>query len=214
MRIAWVRSAPVGLQDIVHYGPSTVGVDTLYKSQGKIPTVFLRSCGVPDGLIAFLDSLTGKAFEFYTCFISFTGKDDEFSLRLYRGLQAEGVRCWRWKEDARWGTSLMREVDQAVRHYDKLVIILSEHALKAEPVIREIERALQREQRDSKEVLFPIRLDDTVFSWDHELQADVVRRNVGDFREWEKAEKYQRSFERLLDSLKAPPKQSVAVEAE
>ena len=32
-------------------GPSTIGMDTLFRSKGKIPEAFLRGCGVPDALI-------------------------------------------------------------------------------------------------------------------------------------------------------------------
>ncbi len=49
-----------GLDTVVHLGPSTVGIDTIYKSKGKIPEVFLRGCGVPDRMIAFIASLAGK----------------------------------------------------------------------------------------------------------------------------------------------------------
>ncbi len=40
-----------GLDSVVHYGPSTIGIDTLIRSKGKIPEVFLRGCGVPESLI-------------------------------------------------------------------------------------------------------------------------------------------------------------------
>jgi hypothetical protein len=36
-----------GLETIIHTGPSTIGIDTLFKSNGKIPKVFLREAGVP-----------------------------------------------------------------------------------------------------------------------------------------------------------------------
>jgi hypothetical protein len=102
----------------------------------------------------------------------------------------------------------LREVDESIRLYDKLVVILSAHSLQAEPVIREIERALQKEARDKKEVLFPIRVDNAVFTWKHELQADVVRKVVGDFREWQQPCTYQASLERLIDGLQASPASS------
>jgi hypothetical protein len=191
-----------GLESVDHLGPSTIGVDTLFNSEGKIPELFLRSAGVPDILITYLGSLTGDAFEFYTCFISFTERDDAFSQRLYDDLKAAGIRCWRWKEDARWGRALIGEVDQAIRHYDKLVVVISAAALSSEPVIREIERALQREEREKREVLFPIRLDDAVFSWDHALQPDVVRKFVGDFREWHEQARYDAALQRLVRDLK------------
>ena len=77
-----------------HDGPSTIGVDTIYRSQGKIPEVFLRGAGLPDEFIAYIGSLVGRPIEFYSCFISYSGKDQEFADRLYEGLQNKGVRCW------------------------------------------------------------------------------------------------------------------------
>jgi hypothetical protein len=41
--------------ETVNIGPhSAIGIDTIYKSRGKIPDVFLRGCGVPDELIAYI----------------------------------------------------------------------------------------------------------------------------------------------------------------
>jgi hypothetical protein len=76
-----------GLATVRHRGPSTIGIDTIYKSHGKIPLAFLRGAGVPDNFIEYMGSLTGKAFEFYSCFISYSTKDQEFADRLYADLQ-------------------------------------------------------------------------------------------------------------------------------
>ena len=192
-----------GLEAVVHNSPSTVGIDAIIKSKGKIPEVFLRGCGVPEPLIKYLHSLPGEAFEFFSCFISYAEADNAFSELLYNDLRAAGVKCWRWKEDAKWGRKLMREVDQAIERYDKLVVILSELSLKSEPVIREIERALQKEQREGKEVLFPIRLDEAIFSWHHELKADIVRKHIGDFRNWKDPDSYNKARDRLVGDLGA-----------
>jgi uncharacterized protein YjbI with pentapeptide repeats len=204
-------SEAIGLESVNHYAPSTIGIDTLYLSAGKIPEVFLRGCGVPENFITYMHSLTGKALDFYKCFISFTEADDLFSERLYNDLQGAGVRCWRWKEDAKWGKTLMSSIDEAVHYYDKLIIICSEQSLNSPAVIREIERALQKEDdlaRHDKEpeVLFPIRLDDYIFEWNHHRRADVIAKNVGDFRHWNEPEKYKKAFDRLLRDLKAEEK--------
>lgn len=197
-----------GLETVTHYAPSTIGIDTIYKSHGKIPEIFLRGCGVPENFIIYMHSLTRQSLEFYKCFISFTEADDLFSERLYNDLQGAGVRCWRWKEDAKWGKTLMSSIDEAVRIYDKLIIICSEQSLSSPAVIREIERALQKEdvlarQGKAPEVLFPIRLDDYIFEWNHHRKADVTLKNVGDFRFWNEPEKYKKAFDRLLRDLKA-----------
>ncbi len=182
---------------------------TTARSPNPVTYAFLRGCGLPQSYIDYLPSLLGKPFEFYTCFISFTEADDAFSLRLYNDLQGSSVRCWRWKEDAKIGRTLMRSIDEAVRLYDKLIVICSEESLCSPPVIREIERALQKEdalarQGKEPEVLFPLRLDDYIFdTWDHYRKADVIQKNVGDFRRWNDHDAYQQSFDRLLRDLKA-----------
>ena len=71
-----------------HEGPSTIGVDTIYRSQGKIPEVFLRGAGLPDEFIDYIGSLVGRPIQFYSCFISYAGEDQEFAERLHDDLQA------------------------------------------------------------------------------------------------------------------------------
>jgi TIR domain/Pentapeptide repeats (8 copies) len=192
-----------GLDSVQHIAPSKIDVDTLFLSKGSISTPFLRGCGVPEVLITYLASLTGRALEFFSCFISFGEADDVFSRRLYEDLQEAGIRCWRWKEDARWGRLLIGEIDQAIRRYDKLIVVCSRAALKSEAVVREIERAVQIEHREGREVLFPIRLDDAVFEWRHPLQADLVRRYVGNFRAWTHPTSYTEGLRRLVRDLRS-----------
>src|SRR5436190_492905 len=60
-------SRTIGLESVRHAGPSTIGIDTIYFSGGKIPETFLRGAGVPDDFITYMHSLTGQAFEFYSC---------------------------------------------------------------------------------------------------------------------------------------------------
>jgi hypothetical protein len=46
-----------GLETVQHHGPSTIGIDTLYRSHGNIPEVFLRGAGLLDEMIAYIKSL-------------------------------------------------------------------------------------------------------------------------------------------------------------
>src|SRR6266705_1006175 len=47
-------SEVTGLETIDHEGPSTIGIDTIYLSKGKIPDVVLRGAGVPDELMTYM----------------------------------------------------------------------------------------------------------------------------------------------------------------
>jgi hypothetical protein len=195
-----------GLETCNHRDASVLDHRTLMKSR-NLPLPFLHGCGLPDRLIEYLPSLTGEVIQLYSCFISFTESDDEIAAQLYNDLQGKGVRCWRWKEDARGGRSLIGEVDSAVRVYDKLLVICSESALRSGPVIREIERALQREDEltrngEEAEVLFPIRIDDAIFNWEHPRKRDVTSKVISDFRGWKDRDKFSAAFIKLLRDLK------------
>jgi uncharacterized protein YjbI with pentapeptide repeats len=209
--IGWTVFASVdlreveGLDKVHHIGPSTIGIDTIYLSQGEIPEVFLRGAGVPDDFIKYMHSLTGKALQFYSCFISYSEKDRDFVERLYADLQSKGVRTWYFPKDAKWGEYVWGEIDRAIKIYDKIVVVCSRNSLQSGPVLREIERALQREDRENnKNILFPITIDDYVFNeWKHARRDDVVSRVAGIFKDWRDPSSYQKAFRKLLEGLQA-----------
>lgn len=197
-----------GLETIQHLFPSIIGIDTIYRSRGNIPEVFLRGCGVPGDFLTAMKLLVGSPIDYYSCFISHSALDIQFIDRLYVDLQAKGIRTWYFPEDAQWGETVWGEIDKSIKLYDKLVVVCSENSLQSGPVVREIERALNREDREHKNILFPVRIDDYLFhKWDHPRKDDVTAKVVGDFRQWKNVDKYQDAFNRLLKNLKAatPP---------
>ena len=194
-----------GLETMEHEGPSTIGIDTIYRSKGAIPKVFLRNAGVPDTFLTYMHSLVGQPFEYFSCFISHSSKDKRFCDRLYTDLQANHVRSWYFPKDASWGELVWGEIDRSINVYDKLIVVCSKHSLQSIPVQREIERALSREDHEHKNILFPIRIDNHLFEcWEHPRKADVVAKVVGDFRGWSRSvAKYDAALKKLLSALQA-----------
>jgi hypothetical protein len=193
-----------GLDAVVHHGPSEISISTVYKSHGQIPEVFLRGCGVPDNFITYMGSLTGKAFEYYSCFISYSHMDEAFAQRLHADLQAKGVRCWFAPEDMKIGDKIRPRIDESIRVHDKLLLILSQHSVASAWVEHEVEHALDLEGERQAPVLFPIRLDDAVLDSQIGWAGNVRRgRHIGDFCAWKDHDAYQRAFNRLLRDLKA-----------
>ena len=101
-----------GLETVKHDGPSTIGIDTIYRSHGNIPEVFLKGAGVDDIFITYIRSLVGKPIEYYSCFISYSSKDDGFAKRLYADLQSHNVRCWFAPEDLKIGDKIRPRLDE------------------------------------------------------------------------------------------------------
>ena len=195
----------IGLKTVRHNGPSHLSINTLYESKGHIPEAFVRGTGAPDSFIEYMHALTNQPIQYYTCFISYSSKNQDFAERLYADLQSNGVRCWYAPEDLKWGAHIRGGIDEAIRQHDKLLLILSKHAIASGWVEREVKAALQKERKEKKTVLFPVRLDDAIkdcpFSWATEIRRE---RNIGDFTNWKRGhDSYQKAFQRLLRDLKA-----------
>lgn len=196
-------SAVKGLETVEQqFGPSNIGIDTIYDSQGKIPEAFLKGAGVPDSFIEYMRSLVGSPFDYYSCFISYSSKDQAFAERIYADLQSKGVRCWFAPKDIKIGDKFRSRIDEAIRMYDKLLLVLSEHSIRSPWVEKEVEQAFEKEQKRKKLMLFPVQLDDTVNRTRQAWAADLRRvRHIGDFRQWKEHDEYQKAFARLLRDL-------------
>lgn len=193
-----------GLEDVEHLGPSTIGIDTLYLSKGKIPELFLRGAGVPEQLITYARSLVGSAIEFYSCFISYSSQDGAFAERLHADLVARNLRCWFAPEDLKIGDRFQERIEESIRLFDKVMIVLSEASVQSAWVEREVNAAREREDREKRTVLFPIRIDDAVMDAKQPWAADIRRsRHIGDFCTWETHSSYVKALDRLLRDLKA-----------
>ena len=152
----------LGLDTVKHAGPSDVGVACFFRLTGRIPEAFLRGCGVPESLIVYLPSLVAASqpIQFYSCFLSFSYRDRKFVDKLYRDLRDAGVRCWYAPEDIQGGRRLHEQIDEAIRVYDKLIVVLSKHSLNSSWIEMEVQKALERERKDGRTTLFAIRTDD------------------------------------------------------
>jgi hypothetical protein len=150
--------------------------------------------------------------EYYSCFISYSTRNQAFAERLHTDLQAKGVICWFAPEDIAGGKKLYDQIDQAIRVHDKLLLVLSEHSIGSEWVMTEIRRTRKAEIKENRRKLFPIRLVDidTLRDWEcfdadtgKDLAVEVREYFIPDFSNWENQAAYQPAFDRLLRDLKA-----------
>jgi uncharacterized protein YjbI with pentapeptide repeats len=191
-----------GLETCLHMGPSTIDHRTLQRS-GPLPLAFLRGVGLPDNLIDYLPSLLNQPIQFYSCFISYSSKDQEFADRLHADLQNKGVRCWFAPHDMPIGAKIIDAIDEAIRLRDKVLLILSEYSVASDWVEEEVTRALEEERSRKTTVLFPIRVDDAVLNTNEAWARGLrIQRNIGDFCLWKNHDAYQKVLERVLRDLK------------
>jgi hypothetical protein len=212
-----------GLDTVRHSGPSTIGIDTVYRSQGEIPEVFLRGAGVPDNFITYMRSLACNPFDFYSCFLSYSTKDEAFAKRLHESLRAHGVRCWFAPHDIQGGRKVHEQIDEAIKVFDKLLLILTDASMNSNWVKTEIANARAKEERQKRQMLFPITLVpyDRIRAWklfDADTGIDSAREIreyfVPDFSNWKDHDSYQQAFDRLMRDLQADPRSKGAATTE
>jgi hypothetical protein len=203
----------VGLETCVHRGPSMIDHRTLVFSR-SLPLPFLRGCGLPESVIDYLPSLLNDAapIQFYSCFISYATANQDFASRLYADLQNKGVRCWFAPHNMQGGKKIHEQIDEAIRVYDRLLLILSRESLASEWVATEIAHAREKEAVRKRRVLFPISIVpyEAVRSWklfDADRGKDSAKEireyYIPDFTEWKDHDLYTKAFNGLLKALES-----------
>jgi hypothetical protein len=198
-----------GLDSCCHRGPSTLDHSTLMRS-ATLPVVFLRGCGLPDVLIEYLPALAAEPIQFYSCFISYSSSDKEFAERLYADLQSKGIRCWFAPHSVRAGKKLHEQINSAIRLYDRLLLILSLDSMNSEWVKHEIAQAREKEVKQERQVLFPVRIvpfgalrDWECFDADcgKDSAREIREYFIPDFSNWKNHDEYVKAFGQLVRDL-------------
>jgi hypothetical protein len=205
-----------GLGSVVHMAPSSIGLDTILRSGGKIPARFLRGCGY-DSLIqrvligdneskynAFCELLArgGGPLKLQSCFISYSTRDRAFVHRLQTALNERGVDYWYAPEHGRWGEELRPQIDREIHQRDRVVLVCSRASLyESDWVQWEIDHALAEEKKRGKKVIFPIMLDDSLLKWDDPRASHILEVLAGGFQKATRGPAFKAALEKLLAGL-------------
>jgi hypothetical protein len=221
--IAYVDlSATIGIEKILHLGPSEVSTSTIQRSKGHIPEVFLRGCGLSDLDIEYsklynpalsnneIDEILYKihdlrvqhSLQISPIFISYSHGDGEFVDRIGEHLNQKGVRFWRDVHHATAGR-LEKQIDMAIRRNPTVLVILSENSTKSDWVEHEVRTARNLEKELGRDVLCPVALDDSwkTARWPARIMEQLTEYNILDFLDWEDDDKFSRQFRKLIDGL-------------
>jgi hypothetical protein len=160
---------------------------------------------VSERLIECLPSIFNQVIQYYSCFISYSTKDQGFAQRIHADLQDKGVRCWFAPHDMPIGGKILDEIDAAIRLREKLLLIVSKHSIESDWVEDEVTKAFEEERKRKQIVLFPIRLDNAVMDTNEAWATKLRARNIGDFTRWKEHGAYQKSFKQILRDLAPKP---------
>ncbi len=122
------------------------------------------------------------------------------------------MRCWFAPHDIAGGKKIHEQIDEAIRLYDRLLLILSPASMTSEWVKTEIAKARKREVNEHRRVLFPVRLVnfESLRDWecfDADAGKDSAREIreyfIPDFSQWKDHDGYRKALQRLIHDLKA-----------
>lgn len=218
--------AAVGLENIRHDAPSTIGLDTMLRSRGALPPSFILGSGVPIAVSDIQDSVADAPVTTLEVHISCATADIEFARQLEANLRTQGVRTWVFAEGFRGNplvdrraTSGEEEIERWVRHYDRLIVICSDAALDSETVRNDITSAQESENTNDRWTLF-LADADGVMTAGRNRQARLLKE---DHRVFDLAgqsagsEEYRTALANLIENLRdeqpasaaKPPRQAV-----
>lgn len=212
----------IGLDSVIHNGPSVIGIETISLSGGRIPKVFLSGCGLNDWQIASAklhqpeltneeinntlyrihDLRVHQIIQISPLFISYSHADTAFVDKMETYLNEKGIRFWRDVHHATAGR-LETQIDRAIRLNPTVLLVLSEHSVESDWVQHEARLARKLEVETKHDVLCPVALDDSwkACRWPERLREQIMEYNILDFSEWKDEDKFRRMFSRLLDGL-------------
>jgi uncharacterized protein YjbI with pentapeptide repeats len=152
--------------------------------------------------------------QYSSAFLSYARADNDFAERLYNDLVSHNIRCFKDTHDLALGEFWLGSLEQAIREYDKLIVICSASSLVRPSVAEEILLALESETTGPK--LLPIAIDDFIATVAPEdvlqhmprpqRRLDWVTRlkhiEIGNFIGWQtNYSVYTASLSRLLKAL-------------
>ena len=211
-----------GIEKVQHDAPSSLGIDTIKLSEGKLPKVFLQGCGLspweieiarlynPDLSPSDVDEiLATKIYQkridgpLYIggVFISYSHADNAFVDKVYNELRSYEIPVWLDKHDMLAG-NIERQVMRQIRLKDIVVMVLSENSISSDWVETELEEARNKEKAQGRDVLCPIAIDDSWQGMQGVLWRKLKRdKHILDFSVWKTKGEFKRQFDKLIKGM-------------
>ncbi len=200
-----------GLDEVRHDSPTTVGLDSLFRSNGEISEAFLAGAGLPAATNGFLATAGSDTTSLREVFISCIDEDQEIAKQLRDDLRALGVRCWVFSQEVRGNALVDRhsasdqeEVERWLRDYDKMVILGSAASLEIESVLGDITAAKQMQLSTEQWCLYLGATDTTLTDPKARFARNLAAEHVVFDLSGQQSDKdtYQKEVERLAEALK------------
>ena len=127
-------------------------------------------------------------------FLSHTHEDKEFVRKIFSDLLTRGFHAWLDEAEIGPGESLIAKIEEGIDRMDYLGVVLSEHSVQSDWVLREVRMALVQEIRGRKVKVIPLVIEDC------RLPGFLLDKLYIDFRD-RSADTYQKGLALLARAL-------------
>lgn len=208
----------LGLEEVRHDAPSSIGVDTIYRSGGQIPASFLSGAGIPASVAALQETVSASQSPLNECYISCRDDDEEFARRLSDELGAQGITAWVFSERRRGNALVSRlsssdqeEIERWLRNYDRMIVVASSRALDTETILNDITAAREKQQSADRWLLYFVAPDDGLMRPSGRAARNMAAENiVFDLRDGDPPT-YQAELAKLAEALRQDQPASAGV---
>ena len=157
-------SATLGLGTLRHEGPSMVGADTLARSGGELPEIFMRSAGVPPDFINAHALLLQQSTPHRRILLIGSVVDATIVSWLEHELRQQGMQCWSLladDEETVYNSQVIPPMSR-FRDYDRVALLCSRDALESSACWRLYREIMQRQADSSARRVYvaAVELDD------------------------------------------------------
>jgi len=196
----------IGLESVNHAGPSMIALDTISRSQGQVPAVFLEGAGVPPPLIAAQDAFKDSGMTYTRVLLLGSENDREFAAKIRASLAEARSPAWFIAADDEESlNSGAVNLDNAV-YYDRLVLLCTAGTLE-NPITSRYFASLVNGQGSTgmskADSLIAVAADDLFYQREDRLCSGLRDGVVVDFRGWEDQVRFQEALAALVHEFTA-----------
>jgi uncharacterized protein YjbI with pentapeptide repeats len=205
-----------GLDLTFHAGTSIIDVQVFEQANravsgdpGRRESIrrFFQNAGVTERIVKAALEALNQPPPWRSCFISYSHTDKEVANLLTDRLTGLGVPCSRDAQGIAGGDRIFEKAASLIINCNRTLLFCSWQALTRDWVSREVEVALEKEEKESKAVLVPLDIDGCLL--DNPYRPDLPPlglklrgRLIENFRDWRTPASFDAAVDRLVETLR------------
>ncbi len=189
----------IGLDSMLHGAPSTISLDTLARSGGRIPRLFLQGAGVAEPLIAAQDVLTSERRTYPTVLLLGSMSDSGLAERLSEDLSEANIPTWALYPDDEDALNTGESSLDHIVYYDRLALLCTDDALENPLTSRYFAELVRTAAQGAAAPLIALGFGELFYERQDRLCSSLRRGETMDFRDG-----YEAALGTLVRELSAP----------